>query len=123
MLKHIPCESDLKSVVPKIWANAVMCCKTGNPYCGADGYCHADGACFEVVEVEELTLEQALLEIEHLKKELDVTRVRNKQIEVGHLNLIARLEHTKELALKDGKSERVFMIRQCLTIIRGSVDE
>ncbi|MFC2997357.1 hypothetical protein ACFODO_19345 [Acinetobacter sichuanensis] len=121
MLKHISCEPDLKSVIPETWANAVTRCQGGAPHnCGADGLCERGGTCFEV---KELTLVQALLEIEHLKKELDVTRVRNKQIEVGHLNLIARLEHTKELALKDGKSERVFMIRQCLTIIRGSADE
>ncbi|MFC2997638.1 hypothetical protein ACFODO_20800 [Acinetobacter sichuanensis] len=120
MNKHIPCESDLKSVIPETWANAVTRCQGGAPHnCGADGLCEHGGTCFEI---KELTLEQALFEIEHLKKELDVTRVRNKQIEVGHLNLIARLEHTKELALKYGKSERVFMIRQCLTIIKGSVD-
>ena len=29
-----------------VWAGAVMRCKGGNPYCGADGYCHADGKCF-----------------------------------------------------------------------------
>lgn len=114
MNKHIPCESDLTSAVPETWANAVMCCKTGNPYCGADGYCHADGACFEV---KELTLGQALVEIEHLKKELSETRVKNTQIESKHLNVIARLNHAKEIALKDGKSERLFAIRQTLAIL------
>lgn len=120
MNNHIPCESDLTSFVPETWAKAVMCCKTGNPYCGADGYCHADGACFEV---NELTLTQALMEIDHLKKELDATRVKNTQIESKHLNVIARLENAKELALKDGKSERLFAIRQTLAILeRGTSD-
>lgn len=114
MNKHIPCETDLKSVVPRKWAEAVMCCKTGNPYCGADGYCHADGTCFEI---KELTLEQALLEIEHLKKELNETRVKNNQLESKHLNVIARLKHAKDLALKDGKSERLFAIRQTLAVL------
>lgn len=118
MNKHIPCESDLTSAVAETWANAVMCCKTSNPYCGADGYCHADGACFEV---KELTLGQALVEIEHLKKELSETRVKNTQIESKHLNVIARLNHAKEIALKDGKSERLFAIRQTLAILeRGT---
>ncbi|MCF0263363.1 hypothetical protein KW868_02590 [Acinetobacter guillouiae] len=114
MNKHIPCESDLTSAVPETWANAVMCCKTGNPYCGADGYCHADGACFEL---KELTLGQALVEIEHLKKELSETRVKNTQIESKHLNVIARLNRAKDMALKDGKSERLFAIRQTLAIL------
>lgn len=118
MNKHIPCESDLTSVVPETWAKAVMCCKTGNPYCGADGFCHADGACFGV---KELTLGQALVEIEHLKKELDETRVKNTQIESKHLNVIARLNHAKEMALKGGKIERLFAVRQTLAILeRGN---
>jgi len=117
--KHIPCESDLTSAVPETWANAVMCCKTSNPYCGADGYCHADGACFEV---KELTLGQALVEIEHLKKELSETRVKNTQIESKHLNVIARLNHAKEIALKDGKSERLFAIRQTLSVLERGDD-
>lgn len=119
MSKHIPCEADLTSVIPETWANAVMCCKTSNPYCGADGYCHADGACFEV---KELTLGQALVEIEHLKKELSETRVKNTQIESKHLNVIARLNHAKEIALKDGKSERLFAIRQTLAILERGDD-
>lgn len=119
MNKHIPCESDLTSVVPETWAQAVGCCKSGAPFfCGADGYCHADGACFEV---KELTLGQALVEIEHLKKELDETRVKNTQIESKHLNVIARLNLAKEMALKGGKSERLFAIRQTLAILeRGN---
>ena len=118
MDNHISCESDLTSSIPETWAKAVMCCKTGNPYCGADGFCHADGACFEV---KELTLGQALVEIEHLKKELDETRVKNTQIESKHLNVIARLNHAKEMTLKGGKSERLFAIRQTLAILeRGN---
>ncbi|WP_111860685.1 hypothetical protein [Acinetobacter sp. CFCC 10889] len=119
MNKRILCEADLKSTIPKTWAEAVMCCKTNNPYCGADGYCHADGACFEV---KELTLEQALLEIEHLKKELDETRVKNHQLESMHLNVIARLKHAKDLALNNGKSERLFAIRQTLAVLERGND-
>ena len=113
--KHIPCEADLNSAVPETWAKAVMCCKTGNPYCGADGYCHADGACFEV---KELSLGQALIEIEHLNKELDITRVKANQAENDTLRMIARLESAKEQAIKERKTERVFALRQCLTMIK-----
>ena len=35
----IPCEHDLLSKNDDTWANAVMRCKGGSPYCGADGYC------------------------------------------------------------------------------------
>ncbi|MEG2266834.1 MAG: hypothetical protein RSC68_21195 [Acinetobacter sp.] len=118
MNKHIPCESDLTSSIPETWAKAVMCCKTGNPYCGADGYCHIGGECFDV---KELTLKEALEEIQYLNKELDETRVRCNQIEALHSSLLTRLEHSKNIALKEGKSERVFAIRQTLAILeRGN---
>ncbi len=114
--KHIPCEADLNSAVAETWANAVGCCKGGAPFfCGADGYCHQGGECFEV---KEMTLDQALIEIEHLNKELDVTRVKANQAENDTLRMIARLESAKEQAIKERKTERVFALRQCLTIIK-----
>lgn len=120
MNKRIPCEADLQSSIDTIWANAVMACETGNPYCGADGYCHADGACFEV---KELTLEQALVEIEYLKSELDKTRVKSNQVDALHSSLIATLEREKDFALKQGKSERMFALRRCLTVLKRGVND
>ena len=89
--------------------------KTNNPYCGADGRCHADGACFIS---QEMTLEQAKQEILHLRKELDETRAKCNQIDALHLNLVARLEWSKDMALKEGKSERLFALRQCLAVLK-----
>ncbi|MBU3847830.1 MAG: hypothetical protein H9855_12820 [Candidatus Acinetobacter avistercoris] len=120
MNKRIPCEADLQSSIDTTWANAVMACETGNPYCGADGRCYADGACFEV---KELTLEQALVEIEHLKSELNKTRVKCNQIEASHLNLIASLEREKDFALKQGKSERMFALRRCLVVLKRGAND
>ena len=120
MSEHIPCESDLKSEIPETWANAVMCCKTKNPYCGADGYCHADGGCFEV---KELTLDQALSEIEHLKTELDKTRMKSNQLNALHSNLIATLERERDFALKQGRAERSFALRRCLAVLKRGIDD
>ena len=112
---RIPTEEDLKSVNAETWATAVMQCKTSNPYCGADGYCHSDGSCF--ID-QEMTLDQAMQEILHLRKELDETRTKCNQIGALHLNLISRLEHSKDIALKEGKSERLFALRQCLSVLK-----
>lgn len=120
MNKRIPCEADLKSTIDTTWANAVMACETGNPYCGVDGRCHADGACFEI---KELTLDQALVEIEHLKSELDKTRVKSNQVDALHSSLIATLEREKDFALKQGKSERMFALRRCLAILKRDAND
>lgn len=56
-------EHDLLSKNHNVWADAVMRCKGGSPYCGADGYCHVGGKCFAD---QELTREQAILEVDRL---------------------------------------------------------
>lgn len=117
---RIPTESDLKSVNAETWATAVMQCKTSNPYCGADGYCHSDGSCF--ID-QEMTLDQAMQEILHLRKELDETRAKCNQIGALHLSLISRLEHSKDIALKEGKSERLFALRQCLSMLKRGAND
>lgn len=117
---RIPIEADLKSINTETWANAVMQCKGGNPYCGADGYCHTGGTCF--VD-QEMTLEQAMQEILHLRKELDETRAKCNQIHALHLNLVARLERSKDMALKEGKSERLFALRQCLSVLKRGAND
>ena len=117
---RIPIEDDLKSINDETWATAVMQCKTSNPYCGADGYCHSDGSCF--ID-QEMTLDQAMQEILHLRKELDETRAKCNQIGALHLNLISRLEHSKDIALKEGKSERLFALRQCLSVLKRGTND
>ena len=116
---RIPIEDDLKSINDKTWATAVMQCTSGNPYCGADGYCHADGACF--ID-QEMTLDQALQEILHLRKEVDEARTKCNQVDSLHSSLLARLERSKDIALKEGKSERLFALRQCLSVLRRGVN-
>ena len=116
---RIPIEDDLKSIKHDTWANAVMQCSYGYRFCGADGYCHAEGACF--ID-KEMTLEQAMQEILHLRKELDEARAKCNQIDALHLNLVARLEQSKDLALKEGKSERLFALRQCLSVLKRGVN-
>lgn len=116
---RIPIEDDLKSINAENWATAVMQCSHGYGFCGADGYCHADGACFINPEV---TLDQAMQEILHLRKELDEARAKCNQIDSLHLNLVARLEQSKDIALKEGKSERLFALRQCLSVLKRGVN-
>lgn len=117
---RIPIEDDLKSINHDTWANAVMQCSYGYGFCGADGYCHAEGACF--ID-QEMTLEQAMQEILHLRKELGEARAKCNQIDALHLNLISRLEQSKDIALKDGKSERVFALRQCLSVLKRGAND
>ena len=117
---RIPIESDLKSVNDETWAIAVMQCKTKDPYCGADGFCHSGGSCFIN---QKMTLEQAFQEILHLRKELDEPRAKCNQVDALHLNLIARLERSKAMALKEGKSERLFALRQCLSVLKRESNE
>lgn len=111
---RIPKESDLRSTVDKTWAEAVMHCKGHNPYCGADGYCHSGGSCF--ID-QDMTRERALQEIMHMQKELDDARSKYSQIEAKHMSLISRLKAEKGLAVKGGKSERAFVIGQCLRVL------
>lgn len=111
---RIPKESDLRSVNDETWANAVMQCSYGYGFCGADGYCHAEGACF--ID-QEMTLEQAMQEILHLRKELDEARVKYNQIDSLHLSLVSSLNNEKSIAIKKGKSEKVFVIKQCLRFL------
>ena len=113
---RIPKESDLRSTVDDTWANAVMQCKGHNPYCGTDGYCHNGGSCFVN---QDMTKEQALQEIMHMQKELDDARVKCNQMKSKHLSLISSLKAEKDVAVKKGKSERVFAIRQCLRVLES----
>ena len=117
---RIPTEEDLKSINAETWADAVMQCKSHNPYCGADGLCHSGGSCFIN---QKMTLEQAFQEILHLRKELDEARAKCNQVDALHLNLIARLERSKAMALKEGKSERLFALRQCLSVLKRGAND
>lgn len=89
-MKRIPCEADLKSDNPKIWASAVMECKTSNPYCGSDGYCHADGNCFEVKVSKAEALEEA---VNALSGEVKRLSSQLKAMENREAVLKATLEH------------------------------
>ena len=114
----IPCEHDLLSKNHNVWANAVMRCKGGNPYCGADGYCHADGECFAD---QELTREQAILEVDRLAQELHQAKRENDNLRTSPASLIKQLEFALEQNKKSEKSERVFAIRYCIGEIKKTL--
>lgn len=114
----IPCEHDLLSKNHNVWADAVMRCKGGNPYCGADGYCHADGECFAD---QELTREQAILEVDRLAQELHNAKIENDKLRNAASRLISQLEFALEQNKKSGKSERVFAIRYCIGEIKKTL--
>lgn len=116
----IPCEHDLLSGDPDIWATAVMRCKSHNPYCGSDGYCHLGGSCFAN---QELTREQAILEVDRLAQELYEQKQRNDNLSSSSETLISQLELTVEQNKKAGKSERVFAIRYCINEIKRSLNK
>lgn len=114
----IPCEHDLLSKNHNVWADAVMRCKGGNPYCGADGYCHAGGECFAD---QELTREQAILEVDRLAQELHNAKIENDKLRNAASRLISQLEFALEQNKKSGKSERVFAIRYCIGEIKKTL--
>lgn len=114
----IPCEHDLLSKNHNVWANAVMRCKGGSPYCGADGYCHAGGECFAD---QELTREQAILEVDRLAQELHNAKIENDKLRNEASRLISQLEFALEQNKKSGKSERVFAIRYCIGEIKKTL--
>ena len=116
----IPCEHDLLSIDAETWANAVMRCKTSNPYCGADGRCHADGACFAD---QTLTREQAILEVDRLSQELYKANQENKKLRSLPRTIINDLEYALEQNKKDKKSQRVFAIRYCISEIKKVLGE
>ena len=120
----IPCEHDLLSSNSAVWADAVMRCKTSNPYCGADGFCHASGECFAD---QELTREQAILEVDRLAQELHSSKRENNLLGASAENLIKQLELAIKQNIEKGKSERVFAIRYCVAEIkknlRGASDQ
>lgn len=111
----IPCEHDLLSTDEKIWANAVMRCKGHNPYCGSDGFCNAGGKCF--VD-QEMTREQAILEVDRLAQELYEERHRNEVLKASAQSLVNLLEIGLQQNLKKGMSERVFAVRYCIGEIK-----
>ena len=114
----IPCEHDLLSKNHNVWADAVMRCKGGNPYCGADGFCHAGGNCFAD---QELTREQAVLEVDRLAQELHEAKHENEKLRTSSESLISSLEFALEQNMKSGKSERVFAIRYCIGEIKKTM--
>ena len=114
----IPCEHDLLSKNHNVWADAVMRCKGGSPYCGADGYCHAGGECFAD---QELTREQAILEVDRLAQELHNAKIENDKLRSTASRLISQLEFALEQNKKSGKSERVFAIRYCIGEIKKTL--
>jgi len=114
----IPCEHDLLSKNHNVWADAVMRCKGGSPYCGADGYCHAGGECFAD---QELTREQAILEVDRLAQELHNAKIENDKLRNTASRLISQLEFALEQNKKFGKSERVFAIRYCIGEIKKTL--
>ena len=114
----IPCEHDLLSKNHNVWADAVMRCKGGSPYCGADGYCHAGGECFAD---QALTREQAILEVDRLAQELHNAKIENDKLRNAASRLISQLEFALEQNKKSGKSERVFAIRYCIGEIKKTL--
>ena len=114
----IPCEHDLLSKNCNVWADAVMRCKGESPYCGADGYYHAGGECFAD---QELTREQAILEVDRLAQELHNAKIENDKLRNAASRLISQLEFALEQNKKSGKSERVFAIRYCIGEIKKTL--
>ena len=114
----IPCEHDLLSKNPDVWANAVMRCKGGSPYCGADGYCHVGGSCFAD---QELTREQAILEVDRLAQELHNAKIENDKLRNAASQLVNQLELAKEHNLKNGNDQRVFALKFCIHEIKKAM--
>ena len=114
----IPCEHDLLSTNHNVWADAVMRCTGGNPYCGADGYCHAGGECFAD---QTLTREQAILEVDRLSQELHSMRRENDRLRMSSEMLIGQLEEAVKQNSKSGNTQRVFALRFCIGEIKRSV--
>ncbi len=114
----IPCEHDLLNSDPEVWADAVMRCKGGNPYCGADGYCHAGGECFAD---QKLTREQAILEVDRLAQELYEAKRENDLLRALPSKLIRQLEIALEHNKKAGQSQRVFAIKYCIAEINKNL--
>lgn len=112
---RIPTEQDLRSDDEKVWAAAVLECKTGNPYCGVDGQCAIGGDCFIN---KGMTNDEALQEIHRLRKELSAAQAEANQVRSLHSSLVERLEQAKKLANSQGKSERLFALQQCLAILK-----
>ena len=114
----IPCEHDLLSKNDDTWADAVMRCKGGSPYCGADGYCHAGGTCFAN---QELTREQAILEVDRLAQELHNAKIENDKLRNMGSQLVNHLELIKEQNLKNGNDQRVFALKFCIHEIKKAM--
>ncbi|WP_246891850.1 hypothetical protein [Acinetobacter baumannii] len=95
-----------------------MRCKGGSPYCGADGYCHAGGTCFAD---QELTREQAILEVDRLAQELHNSKIENDKLRNAASQLVNQLELAKEQNLKSGNDQRVFALKFCIHEIKKAM--
>ncbi|MCH7357550.1 hypothetical protein MMP61_18605 [Acinetobacter sp. NIPH 1958] len=114
----ISCEHDLLSSNHNTWVDAVMRCKGGSPYCGADGYCHAGGGCFAD---QEMTREQAILEVDRLSQELYNAKIENDKLRNMGSQLVNQLELAKEQNLKSGNDQRVFALKFCIHEIKKAM--
>lgn len=110
----IPCEHDLLSTKPEVWAEAMVRCKHAGAFCGADGYCHYKGACFAD---QSLTREQAILEMDRLAQELYELKQENNQLAVLPQVITNQLEFALKQAMDKGHSEKVFAFRACINEI------
>lgn len=115
MSKRIPCEDDLNSSNHETFAQAAMQCQHLGAFCIQDGYCHFNGDCFVK---KNLSPEEMIQEMQFMKDELRDARSKLVQIESKLVRLISQLEDAKQRALKDGKSERVFALRHCLSFLK-----
>lgn len=114
----IPCEHDLLSNNHETWANAMVRCQHAGAFCGADGYCHNEGNCF--VD-QELTREQAILEIDQLTQQLHTQKQKIDSLNVAPRRLIAQLEIALEQNITKRNEERVFAIKFCIAEIKRVV--
>ena len=115
----IPCEHDLLSKNHDVWASAVMRCKHGFGDCGSDGYCHAGGSCFAD---QELTREQAILEVDRLAQELHNAKIENDKLRNAANQLVNQLELVKEQNVKNGNDQRVFALKFCIHEIKKAME-
>lgn len=109
-MKRIPCEADLRSSDSERWANAVMKCKTNNPYCGSDGRCHAGGDCFEPVRVTRAQAMQG--EINLLNGELERSKNRQAVLEATLEHHIQSLDATYKQSTNPNQKWAVHFARQ-----------
>lgn len=116
MRKRIPCQRDLRSKDPEIYAVAMARCQNAAQDCPEAGRCQYDGECFN-----KLSHAEAVERLEQVEKELEQYKCKWSKLNSSHLHLLSSLKLAMSDAVQNKNQERVFAYRSCIAMLERAI--